>query len=471
MIKRPTQASLFGQVRSGLSLNLTKLAKAQEQVATGKRILRPSDDAVGTSIALAVRRQRGGVEAYRSAINTSRPILATASSQLQEASGMLSEARALILQGMNGTISPGDREALAGQLELLTQSLLEIANSRSGERYLYSGTETNTRPFVELADGRVAYQGNGSEQSILIGRGVELEVNVPGDEIFGRFEYSGVSFAGLSGVQVGTSANSGTGYGELNIRHDATTGTPGAGIALGSGGAADTIVGPKTVTVDAAAGTAQLGSGTPVVIPSPAPSSLTLEDADGSEVVLDFSAWTAVDSTFVLTGSASISLNGGAYQAIDLTETDLQLVDDNRGAVLHVNTTGITRAVSELTTFAGTSNIFDTLRGAAEDLRNDTGLDLGDALKRTKQRLGEFDRNQNNLLISMGKLGSRTQRLDSTESRLGDLSVQLDALISNVEDVDLTKVILDMTRAEQTLQIAQGTGARLINQSLLNFLR
>lgn len=471
MIQRPTQASIFNLVRRGLSLNQGKLARAQEQVATGKRILRPSDDAVGTSVAMAVRRQRGGVEAYRSAINTSRPILATASSQLQQASGMLSEARALILQGMNGTISPADREMLASQLELLGQSLLEVANSRSGERYLYSGTQTNTPPFAVLSDGRVEYQGNSSEQSVLIGRGVKLEVNVPGDEIFGRFEYSGVRFSGLSGIKTGTSANSGVGYSELNIRHNATTGVPGAGIALANGGADDTIVGAHTVTIDAVANTAQLGTGPATPIPTPLPTSMTLTDADGSVVVLDMSAWTGASSTFELTGSASISLNGGAYQALTLTETDLELVDNSRNIVLHLDTTSITRAVSELTTFSGTTNIFDTIQGAADDLRNGAHLSVEDALKRTKQRLGEFDRNHNNLLISMGKLGARTQRLDTTENRLGDLSVHLQSLISSVEDADLTEVILDMSRAEQTLQIAQGTGARLIDQTLLNFLR
>lgn len=471
MTLRPTQASIFNLVRSGLRLNQGKLARAQEQVATGKRILRPSDDAVGTSAALAVRRQKGGVEAYRSAMNTARPLLATGASQLQEASGRLAEARALIVQGMNGTLSANDREAVAGQLDLLYEGLLELANSRSGERYLFSGTETGVAPFQETADGRVEYRGDRSEQSIRIGRGIELEVNVPGDEVFSRFEYSGVAFHGITGVKAGTSASSGQGYHDLFVRHDATTGTPGEGIALANGGADDTIMGAHTVTVDAAEGTARLGSGKAVPIPTPAPATLELQDADGSTVVLDFSAWTGADTTFTLTGEGSISLNGGPYQAITLTETNLQLVDDERGAVLHVDTTGITRAAAELVDYLGTANVFDTLRGVVADLRNDEGLAHSETVERLGLRLEEFDRNHNNLLIGLGQLGSRTERLDTTEQRLGDLSVHLDSLISGLEDADLSEVILDMSRAEQTLQVAQGTGARLIDQTLLNFLR
>ena len=462
---------MFNLVRSGLNFNLTKLARAQEQVATGKRILKPSDDALGTSVGLAVRRQKGGVEAYRSAINTARPILATASSQLQEGSSMMTEARALIIQGMNGTLSPGDREALADQLDLLRESLLEVANSRSGERFLFSGTDTSSAPFQETSDGRVEYTGNQSNQSILIGRGVELEVNLPGDEIFGRNEYSGVTFAGITGVKAGLSANSGSGYADLYVRHDSTTGSPGSGIALAGGGESDTIIGSHTVTVDAAAGTVTLGSGPPVAIPSTLPSSLEVKDADGSSVFLDFSAWDGTGSTFTLTGSGSISFNGSSYQSISLTETDLELVDDVRGMVLHVDTTGITRAAPELVSFSGSANIFDTMKGVADDLRNDLGFTTSESLTRIKVRLAEFDRNQANLLIGMGKLGARTTRLDTTESRLGDLSVHLDALISNSEDADLSTVVLDMSRAEQTLQLAQATGTRLISRTLLDFLR
>lgn len=471
MIQRPTQASIFNLVRSGLRLNQARLARAQEQVATGKRILRPSDDAVGTSLGLAVRRQQGGVEAYRSAISTARPVLSLAASHLQDASGMLSEARALIMQGMNGALNPEDKEAIAGQLDLLYEGLLDLANSRSGERYLFSGTATDTPPYQEAGDGRAVYTGNQNEQSIMVGRGVQIGVNVPGDEIFGSFDPTGVSFDGITGVKPGTSANSGVGYHDLLVRHTKTNGAPDQGVALANGGFDDTIMGPHTVTVDGLAGTAQLGTGPAVAIPQPPPASLELTDADGSKVFLDFSAWSGAGTTFVLTGAGAITLNGAAYAPIDLTETDLELVDEKTGTVLHLDTTGITRAAPELVTFGGTANIFDTLRGVSADLRNDLGFDAGESLIRIKERLVEFDRNQSNLLMGMGKLGGRTERLDSTEQRLGELSVHLDALVSSIEDADLGEVILDMSRAEQTLQIAQGTGARLLDQTLLNFLR
>ena len=49
--------------------------------------------------------------------------------------------------------------------------------------------------------------------------------------------------------------------------------------------------------------------------------------------------------------------------------------------------------------------------------------------------------------------------------------VETQGLLSGVEDADFSQVVLDMTRAEQTLELAQATSVRLLSTSLLNFLR
>jgi flagellar hook-associated protein 3 FlgL len=87
-----------------------------------------------------------------------------------------------------------------------------------------------------------------------------------------------------------------------------------------------------------------------------------------------------------------------------------------------------------------------------------------------QSRLGELDRNQDDLLVGLGKLGAASQRIEVAESRLQDLRVTVEGLVSNVEDADYAQVALDLQRAEQTLQLAQATGARLMQQTLLNYL-
>ena len=121
-------------------------------------------------------------------------------------------------------------------------------------------------------------------------------------------------------------------------------------------------------------------------------------------------------------------------------------------------------------TFAGTPSIFDSIRGAVADLRSPEGADRNMILGRLQRRLDELDRSQGDLLIGLGRLGAATQRIDVASQRLEDLEVTVDGLISNVEDADFAEVALDLQRAEQTLMLAQATGARLMQQSLLNYL-
>ncbi len=152
------------------------------------------------------------------------------------------------------------------------------------------------------------------------------------------------------------------------------------------------------------------------------------------------------------------------------TETDLRLESANSDAVLHVDTTNLHRSGSDLVTFAGTPSIFETIRGVVADLRMPEDTDRNQLIRRMEARLGELDRSQDDLLVGLGKLGAASQRIEVAETRLGDLRVTVEGLVSNVEDADYAQVALDLQRAEQTLQLAQATGARLMQQTLLNYL-
>ena len=172
-----------------------------------------------------------------------------------------------------------------------------------------------------------------------------------------------------------------------------------------------------------------------------------------------------------ISGNGEISLDGINFQTIDFVNTDLEVIDSVTGSVLHVDTTGITRAADELVTFSGTPNVFDVLGGMIQDLRSGDALDTDSLMDRLRVRLDELDRGFNNVLAATGLLGSRAERLNHAATRLEGMGLHLQGLQSNVEDVDLSTAILEMGRTQLTLQAAQAAGARLIQQSLLNYLR
>ncbi|MBM3987719.1 MAG: flagellar hook-associated protein 3 [Planctomycetes bacterium] len=466
---RPTQQATFTQIQRGLLSNFSALVRSQEQISSGKRIVRPSDDPVGASQALAFRRQIASAERNTTAVEGAQVMLDTAAGLLQDAGGLLAEARASLLQGMNGTASADDRKLLANSISLIRDRLLEIGNARAGNRYLFAGTATDTSPFSATANG-VRYLGNEEAQEVLVGIDARLATTVPGDEIFAAEQRNGTRFSGLTGLASGTTADQGTGYVHIRVRHDATSASGlGGGVTLGSS-AADTLVGSHALVVDGTARTVRLGNGELVALPTTL-GPVVVRGEHGAEVNLDFSAWDGSSFSATVDGSASISIDGSTWRALTLSENDLRLTDPASGTVIHVDTRSLHRAGTELVTFGGTVNVFDVLQGIVADLENAEGLGANAQRDRLNIWLDELDRNHENVLVATGELGALSQRASGLQEAYDGEMTQVRALLSRVEDVDFATAVMEMSRAEQTLQLAQATSARLLQNSLLNFLR
>jgi len=476
-IRSSTQAN-FDRVLRGLRFNLAKLVVSQEQIATGRRILRPSDDATGTSRVLSFNRQLAGTDRFLQAVGLGRSVVDAGAVALESASAGIAEAREHLLQGMNGTLSQNDRDAIASEIELLRQSMLELANGHSGGRALFGGTSSDSDPWEAVRTGgleRVLYRGNDGEQRIRVGDGVEVAITIPGSEIFGALEPEGTRFVGTTGASSGVTADEAVGYEYLTLRHDSTD--PGqlatAGVALANGGADDTILGDQALVIDAGAGTVRLGDGPVRTLPSPGDpgaADFVLENAAGGELHLDFTGFAGASYTGVVSGAGSASLDGTTFAPVDFTSDDVRLSNAGSGNTVHVDATTITRAGRDLVHFEGTVNLFDALQGIADDLRNPDGLPQTEVVERLNVWLGELDRNHESLLVALGGLGSRSERLSSTESRLTGVQLQLESLRSEVLDTDFSEAALDMARAQQGLELAQATGVRLLQTNLLNFL-
>jgi len=475
---RPTQTSAFDQVERGMMLNMARLAHSQRQVASGLRIERPSDDPHGAARALSYARQISGTERYQGAAENGRSRLDLAATRVQDASDILIEARALLVQGMNGTLSQGDRSVLADQVRILRDRLLESANASGPEGRLFNGTAGNDdAPFVSSdvhGRSRVQYTGDGQSPELLVGNGLSVGVGLPGSAVFARVERSGTEYGGLTGAAAGTGGDAGTGAVYLTLRHDATSGALAGGVAFASSGAADTILGAHALEVDGTARTVRLDDGALVELPpagDPGLADVTVVNEHGAELHLDFSAWTGSGFSASVDGAGSLSLDGASWTAIDFGSSDLEVKDAATGTQLSVDARGIHRAGSELVVFSGAVNAFDALAGIADDLENTDGVPTQALQQRLNLWLSELDRNQDHVVEGLSVLGGRSARMSGVLDRLGDESTDLTERRSGIVDTDYSTAALEMARAEQTLQLAQASGARLLSTSFLDFIR
>ena len=474
---RVSTNSLYRRLVTGINVNMSRMVRAQEQVSSGRRLVRPSDDPTGTSRVLTLERELADARRVRESITLGRTFVDSAMSTLQEGSGLLSETRALMIQGMNGTVDAKSREAIADQIDLLRLELIEIGNRKSADRFLFSGSETGDEPWVDQDVGgyrRVSYAGDEATQELRLGGDVTVGLNVPGIEAFAKVEPGGVTFSGLTGIASGATASEGTAWETIKIETTSVDFGALASVGITSAGGSDTILQAQDIVIDAAANTIQLGNGEPVVIPGPAAAaatSLKLTDANGGVLNLDVSGWNGADYTGVVQGFGTIQLGDTPPVALDFSDTDMRLENAATGTVLHVDLTEVRRSGEELMQFSGAVNIFDLMAGVSEDLRNSAGLTGSEITDRLNGRLDELDRHMDNLLVADGVLGSRSSRLEDTESRFGNAMVQISGLLSSVEDADFAEVVMDLRQAENTLQLTQATGTRLIQRTLLDFLR
>jgi flagellin-like hook-associated protein FlgL len=468
--------SAFSRVLLGIRANQLAGLRAQEQISSGRRILRPSDDPAGTARALSLRRGLAQSARIQDSIAAGRSRLDQATTTLEGSSGLLTRARELVLQAMSGALNDGDRAAIAAELEEIREQLLDDANLRIDENYAFAGTAFDTQPWVEVVSGgrtHAQYRGNGHEQSIQIGAAAELGISAPGNRIYARATPGALRFDGLTGVRAGSTASEGTGSAYLVLRHDGTdTGLLGSvGVSLIDGDERNTLLGANTLRIDSAAGTVQLANGAAVKIPPAGQrADVLVRNEQGGRLYLDLEGWNGNDYTGTVTGRGSISLDGQTFVALTFAETDLELADPTLGQVLHLDTTGVLRAGVELVSFGDTANAFDLLQGVVEDLANGQDLDSAELNARLGNRLATLDRVHDDLLLGLGVLGARSARLASATERQSDLALQLTGRLSAVEDVDLSEVALELTRSQAVLELAQAAGARLLQTSLLQFL-
>lgn len=474
---RITQSQFFTVLGANLATNYARLAEMQNQIASGKRLNRPSDDPNGAAVALGLRNAQEDITRWSDAAGKARSRLDEAASLATDANTALASVRELVVRALNDTVDSNARKTLAAEVEQLGQELLGIANTKSDGTYLFGGSRLDRPPFAESdANGRtrVIWQGGEGSMRATIGAGDDVETGLPGSQLFARVAPTGTRYGGVTGARAGTSADQGVAFEELIVRHDATNGVLGAGIQLFNGGASDTLVGARALEVDGAGSRVRLGNGAWVGIPSAASGQrpdVIVRDENGAAVELDFSSWTGADFSGTLTGTASVSLDGTNFTAVNLTETNIELLDAATGSVVHLDTTKIVQSGRDLVSFGGTSNVFDIVQGIVADLRNDAGLSTKEVQKRLNTRLVELDSKHDDVLVGTGSLAARSSRIADVQERLSNRSIDVAGRLEKVEDVDLTTAVLEVTRTQQTLELVQSTGSRLLRTSLLDYLR
>ena len=181
---RVTPGMMHTQLTRNLNRTLTDMAKLQEQMTTGRKINRASDDPVGITYALRYRRELTGNVQYQKNVDMALSWLDFNDTVLQQATDVLKRVKELVVQGSNGTNPQVALSNIRDEIIQLKEQMLDIANSKLNGKYVFNGEKTDEIPYDPQVDPKTIDTDTGLIY-YAVGVGVTLPINLTGKDVFG----------------------------------------------------------------------------------------------------------------------------------------------------------------------------------------------------------------------------------------------------------------------------------------------
>ncbi|MGJ8686821.1 MAG: flagellar hook-associated protein FlgL [Spongiibacteraceae bacterium] len=183
----------------------SNLARTQQQVGSGKEILAPSDDPVGTVRSLELSRALGRTEQYDRNANLLLSRLSLEESVLGDNVNILQRIRDLALQANNASQSNESKGAIATEMFQQLDGLLSSANTRdSSGHYIFAGYQEAGEPFSS-SSGAYSYNGDDGQRLLQIGPATHIADGDSGSDIYMRIKNgNGLFQAAAEATNTGT---------------------------------------------------------------------------------------------------------------------------------------------------------------------------------------------------------------------------------------------------------------------------
>ena len=186
---RVSTSMIYDQGVIALQKQSAALLHTGQQIATGRKILTPSDDPVGSARALDVSQSKSVNQQFITNQGYAEDALKLVEGQLDGAGEIIQYARGRVLAAGNPALSPADRQSIATDLRSQFDAMLAIANTRDANGdYLFAGYRSNTPPFekTDLAGTPgTEYKGDQGSRTMQVSSSRFMPVSFGGEVAFG----------------------------------------------------------------------------------------------------------------------------------------------------------------------------------------------------------------------------------------------------------------------------------------------
>ena len=204
---------LYNRSLQNIQTAQSDVAKTREQIATGKSLVRPSDDTSKLRNIETLESHVRKLDSFDRNAAYLQDRYGLEESVLSSANDLIVRVKELAIQAANDTLSVADRDIIAVEVSSLRDEMISIANTRDVEgNFIFGGGKTDTEAFVKSeATGKVSYQGDNRESSVAISSSRVLTKNRDGTTIFQtaprqeqNFALGGLGAAGEFNFKVGS---------------------------------------------------------------------------------------------------------------------------------------------------------------------------------------------------------------------------------------------------------------------------
>lgn len=410
---RVSTANQYDTALRNIGQRHTSLSNLQENLTSGKRVVRPSDDPVSAAQAERAINRLARIQTEQRALETQRNAIAQAESALGDAIGLMQNFRELTVSAGGGTLTPNDRATIANQLQGLREQIVEVANRKDTNGLpLLGALGSALAPFLGPLSTTPDYSFAG-----LPGQTSSTGVTIPGmldgDSAF-MFnpQRDGVYNAAVSAIpntrQLTTSAVTPVDKSLVTgDNYTITFSAVGPGATPGTSTATYTLTNTTTGAISA-----------PVTVPdypSDKPLTIAMTDVPGL--------------SFTITGNPA---NGDTI------------------------------------TLQPSPSIFSTLDSAIRDIRDAPNSNA--AIQAVGQALANMDIGMERLHNMRGYAGELLNRADRITGDQEKRSIQLEGDRSRAEDLDMIKGISDFQNQQVGYEAALKSYAQVQKLSLFNYI-
>ncbi len=166
----------------------TKLSTLQQQISTGRKLTKPSDNPAASARVLELEQVVAINEQYQSNISQAKHRLELEDSTLTSVENVMQRIRELVIQGNNGVMSAESRNAIADEIDERYKELVSLSNTtdENGD-FLFAGYQNRSEPFTELTIGsikQIQFNGDQGRRYFQISQSRQIDASINGSEVF-----------------------------------------------------------------------------------------------------------------------------------------------------------------------------------------------------------------------------------------------------------------------------------------------